>query len=193
MRVFFIFLSFISLPVFASEEVKRIETYLNSLSTVNAEFIQVAPDGGISEGTFFMQRPGKLRWEYKSPEDVLLIANNDVITYYDKSLDQISHGHTDSNIASFLARKDIKFSGSIDILKVQEEAGLLKVTIRDKKKPEDGKLTMIFDNEPIALRKLEIANNQNEVTQVTFQNPEFGKPLDKELFVFKNPRLFKKK
>ena len=45
-------------------DMARVEQYLNDLTTVAARFMQVAPDGGLTTGSFYLSRPGKMRVEY---------------------------------------------------------------------------------------------------------------------------------
>jgi hypothetical protein len=52
----------------------RIDAYLNSYPRLQAQFIQTAPGGEISEGMLYLERPGKMRWEYAPPSPVLLVA-----------------------------------------------------------------------------------------------------------------------
>ena len=89
-------------------ELKRIEHYLNSINTLVADFTQVAPDGSIASGKFYLKRPGKMRWQYEPPTPVLIIANNGSLVYYDYELKQVTHLPIDSSLASILARKHIR-------------------------------------------------------------------------------------
>ena len=62
MRHFSLFLALIALalPARADDALGRAETYLNSLTTIESEFVQIAPDGSIASGRFFLKRPGNM-------------------------------------------------------------------------------------------------------------------------------------
>ena len=47
-------------------DLTRITNYLNGISTMEGTFVQVGPDGDLSEGTFYMRRPGRVRFEFKT-------------------------------------------------------------------------------------------------------------------------------
>ena len=49
-------------------DLARIETYLDSLRTLKAHFLQVAPNGATSQGTAWLDRPGRMRFQYRSTQ-----------------------------------------------------------------------------------------------------------------------------
>ena len=69
----------------------RIEAYLNAVDTLKAHFLQIAPDGSTAEGTAWMQRPGRMRFQYDPPAPLLLIAGHGVFVYYDRELRQVTN------------------------------------------------------------------------------------------------------
>src|SRR5271154_2934147 len=64
-------------------DLAKIETYLNGLTTAQADFTFAAPDGSVTHGVFDLSRPSKLRFEYTEPKGNLLIADGDYVIYYD--------------------------------------------------------------------------------------------------------------
>ncbi|MDP7602638.1 MAG: outer membrane lipoprotein carrier protein LolA, partial [Alphaproteobacteria bacterium] len=67
-------------------EIGRVERYLNGTVTLQARFSQIAPDGEVSEGTFYLRRPGRLRFEYDPPNPVLVMADGVWLIYHDREL-----------------------------------------------------------------------------------------------------------
>ena len=57
------------------DDLARLETYLRSIGTLEARFVQVSSDGGFARGTLWLDRPGRMRFEYDPPVPILLIAN----------------------------------------------------------------------------------------------------------------------
>ena len=75
---------------------ERLETYLQGLNTLSSEFEQVtlSADGGRmveSEGTFYLKRPGRFRWEYRTPVEQVIVADGKRVWLHDRELDQVSH------------------------------------------------------------------------------------------------------
>lgn len=189
--VFFLF----TLPAFSSsareneEDLKRIEAYLNGITTLVSDFTQVAPDGSLTGGKFFLKRPGKMRWQYDPPTPVLMVASGSQLTYYDYELEQISHIPIDSTLASFLARESISLSDNfVTISDFQKTPGMLRLTLSQASKPEAGHLTLTFSDAPLQLRNMEVMDSQGQSTTVALNNAQFGIPLDNKLFIFETPR-----
>jgi outer membrane lipoprotein-sorting protein len=169
------------------QEISLIETYLNNISTLVADFTQVAPDGNVSTGQLFISRPGKLRWQYNPPVPILITINGSLMAHYDYELDQTSFVSPDSNLAGFLTRKKISFGGDVLVKRLEKAVGAIKITIVSKAKPKEGQLTMIFSENPIHLKKLEVVDSSGQQTSVSLLNVKYGLPLDKKLFIIKNP------
>lgn len=177
-----------SSSVYADDDtLQRIEVYLNSLTTITADFTQAAPDGSIATGRFYLQRPGKMRWEYDPPTPILMVSNGSTITYFDRELAQISHISLDSTLAGFLARPVIAFSGDVTIDSLTNEAGAVRVTVHQTEKTDEGNLTLEFSDKPLVIRSLIVKDSAGQITQVAFQDAHFGQPIDQELFVFRDP------
>src|SRR3954471_21710567 len=48
-------------------DMARITAYLDGLRTMKAHFLQVAPSGAITRGTVWLDRPGRMRFQYNPP------------------------------------------------------------------------------------------------------------------------------
>lgn len=177
-----------------ADTIHRAEQYLNQLQTMVSSFVQVAPDGTISEGKFYLSRPGKLRWEYFPPAQVTIVANKGLITYYDAELDQVSHTSVDSTPLVFLTERHIDLSkGDITVEKVAYDKAITELTLTQKNKEDEGNIVLTFTNNPLALKKMAVVNPIGEQTVVTFTDAVFSESLDNKLFYIENPHLFKKR
>ena len=67
-------------------DVQAVQKYLNSLNTMWAKFIQTSPDGDSVSGTFYLNRPGRLRFEYDAPVDDFVVADGNFIYFYDAAV-----------------------------------------------------------------------------------------------------------
>ena len=110
----------------SSQEVKKIEDYLNSLNSMKATFVQMASNGATAEGRLFIKKPNKIRMEYAEPTNVLIVGNGDLITYQDLDLDQVTNIEYKDIPLSLILTDKIKLDG--DTLKIiavyQESSGL---------------------------------------------------------------------
>lgn len=162
--------------------VDRAEAYLGALDTVQSRFVQVSSNGAYAEGTVFVERPGKLRFEYDPPHPALLVSNGLTLLYYDRELKQTSYLPLWETPLWFLIREDVELEDALEVTKVSEEAGTLRITVRDRESPDRGVVTLIFKDGPLALKQWEVVDAQGIATQVTLINPRYGAPIDSKMF-----------
>ena len=171
------------------EDLARVEEYLSGIHSISTDFIQSAPSGDITNGKFYLQRPGRLRMEYNPPTPVLMVTSGSDIVYYDKELDQISRIGLDSTLVGFLARNEVKFDESVIVTKMEHGDKSLRISLIQARKPKDGMLTLEFSDRPLEFRNMNVTDSSGQVTTVSFTNARFNLPLPGELFVFKDPHL----
>lgn len=174
---------------YTAEEEKAIadvEKHLSGLSTIVADFTQIAPDGSLTSGKFYLQRPGKMRWQYDPPTPILMLANGDFLTFYDYELDQRSDIPLEDTLAGFLARKSIAFGKEVTVTDVVHGNGSLRLTITQESKPDAGKLTLEFSTGPLQLHNMKVVDVAGQQTSISLANQRYGIPLDDELFKLEN-------
>lgn len=168
-------------------DVARVEAYLNSIHTMTAHFAQIAPNGGVAEGTIYLQRPGKMRVEYDPPVQDILVATGKVLIHYDGELDQPSYLPQTSSPAAFLLRDQIKLSGDVSVAKVVHAGNQLMVDVNETGGEEKGALHLVFTNEPLTLRQWTVTDAAGKKTEVTLVNPKFNVAIDPVKFLFETP------
>ena len=72
-------------------DIARIEANLNAIHTLHSRFLQVAPNGATSEGQAWLERPGRMRFQYEPPAPFLLVAGHGLLVFYDSQLKQTSN------------------------------------------------------------------------------------------------------
>ena len=167
-------------------DLRRIAAYLNSIHTMTARFRQTSVGGGAASGSFWLARPGRMRFEYDLPSPILLIADRFYVYYVDKQLAEMSKVGLKSTPAWFLLREPITFNDLI-VTRFDRGANGLAVTVVDPAEPDNGSLTMLFTSQPLALRQWTIVDQQRKDTTVSISDAQFGVALDPELFVYQDP------
>lgn len=167
-------------------DLQRIAAYLNSIRTMYAKFRQVASGGGIVTGQLWMARPGRMRFEYDPPSPILLLADTFYVYYVDKELIQMSKVGLKSTPAWLLLRDPITFSDLI-VTSFERGANTIRLTVVEKAEPDSGSLTMVFTDNPLALRQWSIVDQQRKTTTVSLYDERFGMALDPKLFVYQDP------
>ena len=167
-------------------DLQRIAGYLGSIRTMYAKFRQLAPGGGIATGQLWMARPGRMRFEYDPPTQILLLADMFYVYYIDKELIQMTKVGLKSTPAWLLLRDPITFSDLI-VTRFERGGEHLRVTVVEKTEPDNGSLTMVFSDNPLALRQWSIVDQQRKTTTVSLYDEQFGMALDPKLFVYQDP------
>ena len=160
----------------------RVESYLNDIKTMHARFVQVSSNGAYAEGDVYLDRPGHMRFDYDPPVPVLIIANGLSLLYYDEELKEATFLPLWETPLWFLIREEVRLDDNVEIVGIEQALGTLRITVRDPDAPDSGAVTLIFSDEPLALKKWELTDAQGITTQVSLVNPVYGIDVDEDLF-----------
>lgn len=183
-------LLFASAPALALTEaetaaLKRAEGYLNGISTLQARFVQVNPDGSSHEGDLYISRPGKMRLAYDPPTPMLMVADGVFLIYVDTQMKDVSHIDLNDTPAGLLLKKDLAFTDSdIRLAGVKAATGTVEITASMAKDSAAGKLTLVFTDAPFELRQWRVVDAQRKEVVVTLDNIRLGGKLDANLFKY---------
>ncbi|MCC7278747.1 MAG: outer membrane lipoprotein chaperone LolA [Chromatiaceae bacterium] len=187
-------LALTSIALAAPSGEARLKDYLKGLNTLTSEFHQytLSADGGRmieSEGTFYLQRPGRFRWEYRAPMEQVIVADGDRVWLHDIELDQISHQSQSSALdgtpAQLLASNE-PIDRHFEIVTWDPGDGRDWVELQPKK--ADGQVTRIrigFIGE--ALDTLLMEDSFGQITRFSFLDTKRNPKLDAKLFKLDRP------
>ena len=161
---------------------RRLEAYLNGITTLSANFLQVNHDGSISEGTIAISRPGLMRIDYADPLQIEIISDGEWITYIDRELGQLSQAPLNGSHAELLVSNDLRFGEDVTVILVTREANIIEVTFARTDNPEEGSMTLVFADNPLELRQWLVVDPLRQTTRVTLFDTRFGLALDPALF-----------
>jgi outer membrane lipoprotein-sorting protein len=170
-------------------DVARVETLLNGITTLRSPFLQAGADGSLLRGTFYLSRPGRMRIEYEPPVTNYIVADGTFVNFWDGELKQASSAPIGSTLADVFLRERMNLAGEVSVTQVDRAPGRIEITVMETKDPGKGRLTLVFEDEPLRLRKWRVVDAQGLTTEVALLNPEYGVPLDRALFVFQNPNF----
>jgi outer membrane lipoprotein-sorting protein len=160
---------------------QNISTYFNSIRTMQGQFIQIGPNDERSEGTFYLSRPGKVRFRYQPPVRVDVVADGKSLSVEDKKagtqdLYPLSKTPLKTLLADHIDLAQMRIVGDL-----REEGDLISVELAEPTFG-DGKLTLMFDKTTYELRQWVVTDAQGLNTSVALYNVTLGEPLDPQLF-----------
>jgi len=171
-------------------DLARIQTYLNGLKTLKAKFLQLAPNGATARGTAWLDRPGRMRFQYDPPSPLLLVAGHGLVVFHDSQLNQTSNIPLGQTPLGILLRDNVSFGGDITVSGIQRQPGMIQVTIYQTARPGDGTLTLNFADTPLALRQWTVVDAQHRETRVSLYDIALGGSFDQSLFTFVDPKFY---
>jgi outer membrane lipoprotein-sorting protein len=171
-------------------DLTRIEAYLNALTTLRARFLQIAQNGAAAEGTAWIWRPGRMRFEYDPPEPLLLVADAGQFLMYDRELRAPTTLLVSRTPLGILLRPQVRLAGDVTVAGMERSGGFLRVTVFRTAEPNEGRLTLVFNPDPIELRQWAVTDAQRRETRVTLSRIETGLRFPAGLFQFNDPRFF---
>jgi len=161
--------------------------WINGIHTLKARFSQVGPDGMALHGTFYLKRPGRLRFAYDPPVADFVVADGHFIYFWNAELQQQSNAPIGSTIADLLLRAKIEPGEDMAVTDVREGTDGLRLSLASAKEPEQGSLTLVFAEDPFRLVRWEVLDALGQVTHVFLDSVETDVPLDADLFYFIDP------
>ena len=160
----------------------NINTYFNSFTTMQGKFIQFGPRGEQSEGTFYISRPGKIRFRYAPPVKLDVIADGRNVAIRDARTATQDYYPLGKTPLRYLLAKNIDLTSDKLISEVREEADLIAVVIVENSTFVKGKLTLIFDPKSYHLKQWIVTDAQGLNTSVAIYDVAVNQRTDPNLF-----------
>ncbi|SFD66258.1 LolA family protein [Roseivivax sediminis] len=160
-----------ALPASAQQlSLSAISNYLNGISSASGQFTQVNADETISTGTIYIQRPGKVRFEYDPPEQALVIANNGTVVVFDKKVNAAPETYPlRQTPLSIILAQNVNLGQAGMVTRHDYDGTATIVTAQDPRNPEYGSIQMKFTGNPVELRQWVINDSDGTSTTVVLR------------------------
>jgi outer membrane lipoprotein-sorting protein len=165
----------------------EVEKYFNSIRTLKARFVQSNPNGSVVQGTLYVRRPGRMRFEYDAPSQLKIVADGSQVTMWDTVTKDFGQWPIGWTAASFLVREPFKLSGDLTVESQQRTGDGLQLTIVQTRKPQEGKIIVRLAESPLALRGWSIVDNRGNKVDVSLTDLKTGVQLADSLFKYDGP------
>ena len=179
----------------ADEPVKQLQAFLKSSKSLTADFKQVLINESgkptqTSSGIFYLQRPGKFRWNYLKPFQQEIVSTSGKVWFYDTDLDQVTIKKLDESVGSTPA---LLLSGTISLddnftMEDQGVDGEMQwIKLLPKNQESSFKYILIGLNKG-SLGGMELSDNFGQLTRIYFTNVQLNPPIKPTVFEFVAPK-----
>jgi outer membrane lipoprotein-sorting protein len=162
----------------------RISMYLSSVQTMEGNFVQVGPDGGRTEGNFYIQKPGRVRFAYNPPSPIDIIADGSSVVVRDRKLATQDLYPLSQTPLRYLLADRIDLLHDTDVVSVSSDDTFATVVIEQKQVlVGTARLMLMFDAKDLTLKQWTVTDPQGFDTTVAVYNLDSTKKPDPNLFV----------
>ena len=173
------------------DAVIQVESYLNSIKTLSARFLQVDSDGNVTNGRFYLRRPGRLRFEYDDPSPLLIVADGIWLILHDRELGQVSRYPLFETPLGALVDEPVNLREKVEVVRVEQGLGVLRIMVVDRANPDEGWIDITFTEPPLLLRQWKVRDAQGGTIELSLTDIRVNQKLDPNLFFFEDPPAFK--
>ncbi|HCY11936.1 MAG: outer membrane lipoprotein carrier protein LolA [Deltaproteobacteria bacterium GWC2_55_46] len=181
----------------ASRIVARLQQAYEAISTVQASFTQEVSSKGLkqkqlSSGRVWFKKPGKMRWEYASPEGDLIVSDGRTFWLYQSDLNQVIEQKI-AGAASSMATDFLSGVGELNrdfhIALAGSEEGFYRLKLTPKKaEPSLKALLLDVDKGSFLIKRSSVADNFGTETIIELNDIKTNEPLKDKLFKFTPPK-----
>ncbi|HEX2725812.1 MAG TPA: outer-membrane lipoprotein carrier protein LolA [Beijerinckiaceae bacterium] len=177
-------------PLTEKQIVERANGYFNSIKSLVGNFAQIGGDGRRLTGNLYLQRPGKVRFEYDSPATLEVIADGTSVAVRDSKLATQDIYPIGQTPLKFLLRDRIELGRDLKVTEAAPEAEGVRISIEDRSTlGGTSKITLYFDKDVTDLSRWRIIDAQGFQTTVSLANLERNASVDQQMFKIEYQRL----
>lgn len=166
----------------SAADVERVAAYLNGMKTVQAGFMQVAPNDDVTEGMLWMRRPGQLLMQYEPPGNATLVATGGQLVFNDPASGATTTMPLTRTPLGLLLAPEIQLSGAMTLTQFQHVGDVMTLTMVRKSAPTDGALVLTIADHPLSLEALRIIDPRGASTNLRFFDIHLNAPVSPRWF-----------
>lgn len=171
-----------------AEALRQADAYLNKMRAFSANFIQTAANGYQTHGVLYVERPGKMHFEYAPPTQIEVLADGTSVAVRNKKLNTQDMYYIAQTPLKFLLKNHIVLARDTHVVNVRADGANTVIYIIDKATfGGTSRLQLVFDTATFTLRQWRIVDPQGYVTTVALSHIDEHPKLDPALFVIPTP------
>jgi len=165
----------------ASDVAQRIADHFSNVRTMTGEFVQFGPRGEQTGGKFYIERPGKIRFDYEPPAQFRVTSDGTTVVLENKKMNTVDIYPLSKTPLKLLLGERIDLSAG-NVQDVKQDPDLTTVRLLDRQLGNNTTITMMFDSNTYDLRQWTITDAQGRDTTVMIFNVQQGVTFDPSVF-----------
>lgn len=166
--------------------IEKIINYLSNVKSFSSDFTQINANGDINLGVIYMEKPGKLRIEYKDPNPNLIISDNRKLAHINKKVPYINIYKISELPIKMLISEDFLIE-DYEILDYQSLDSIIEIELREMKNKGNESLRLIFEEKPLILKKWIIKDQSGLKTEIFLKNLSLNIDINQKIFQIIDP------
>ena len=163
--------------------ISRVNNYLSNMQVLSGKFVEVGPDGGRTQGDFYISKPGKVRFEYDDPSPIELIADGQSVVVRDRRLATQDIYPLSQTPLRYLLSDRIDLLKDTNVVSVTSDDVFVSVTIEEKQALiGTSRLMLMIGAKDGQLKQWTVTDPQGYDTTVAVYNLDSSKKVDPGLF-----------
>jgi|RhiMetdeSRZDD1v2_1073273.scaffolds.fasta_scaffold58254_5 outer membrane lipoprotein-sorting protein len=169
------------------ELIKKVSGYFNQMTEIKGAFVQTGADNKRQRGKFYVQKPGRFRFDYSPPSRLVILSDGQYMAIQDSDLKTDDRFELDRTPFRVLLRKDVDLLRDANILEVKEVDDVIVLALQDKNPDNPGKIKLLLAHKPqLELREWITTDSQGLDTRVELTEVNKAEALDPALFKASN-------
>jgi outer membrane lipoprotein-sorting protein len=163
--------------------IKRVDDYLSATQVLSGKFVQVGPDGRRSQGEFFIQKPGKVRFDYDPPSPISIIADGQTVVVRDRRLATQDVYPLSQTPLRFLLADHVDLLKDTNLVAVYADDVFVTVVVEEKNGiVGTSRLMIMFSAKDMQLKQWTVTDPQGYDTTVAVYNLDTSTKPDPSMF-----------
>lgn len=167
-------------------ELERVSEALNAVHTLQGRFVQIGPEGQLDQGRFYIDKPGRMRFEYAPPNPTLIVSDGRWVAVENKNLRTMDRYALWTTPLDLILGDDIDLRDNSDITGVERQNNQLLIRARAHDGRANGNITLVFSEPDFALTQWTVRDAQGLLTTVSVSDVKKDLAIDPGLFVIAN-------
>ena len=185
------FIAFCLKSSFAAQQdiLGNISNYMRQMKTAEGRFIQVDPEGRISQGEFALKRPGKVYFNYADPSPLKVVSDGFWVAVEDRKINSMDRYPLSETPLKILLAENPNLKSDEYNINFEDNGEHYHIHATDPEAPEQGTISLVFTSKPLSLKQWIVTDAQGLQTVVSLQDIKLNAPVKNKLFYIGSGRI----